>query len=165
MKDKIKVKGPWAEAENRELETGNCLRSPSCAPGEPGILSHQRDFTLDAGGLQAPPAASGARLRRQPHTPLILKATSWPCAPVAQKWTEQRIPNPCVPSSSLGGGANKGKYSKAARGPLLFYPGEFSAPEPRKRENAGLGSFPGLRFLLFLLRLAGAGRSSPGSFP
>lgn len=71
VKGKIKVKGPLAEAENRKPETENCLRSPPCAPGEPGILSHQRDFTLDAGELQAPPAASGARLRASGKRPLF----------------------------------------------------------------------------------------------
>ena len=91
---------------DRKPETENRLLAPPCAPGEPGILFSPVDFTLAEGGFQAPTAASGARLRRQLQTHLILKATSWPCAPVAQKWTEQRIPNPCVPSSSLGGGAS-----------------------------------------------------------
>ena len=104
VRGKIKIKGPLAETENRKQKTAFSL--PLAPRANLAYYSHQWDFTLDEGGFQAPTAASGARLRRQLQTHLILKATSWPCAPVAQKWTEQRIPNPCVPSSSLGGGAN-----------------------------------------------------------
>ena len=106
MRGKIKVKGPWQRQKtgNRKQKTASAL--PLAPRANLAYYSHQWDFTLDEGGFQAPTASSRARLGRQLQTHLILEATSWPCAPVAQKWTEQRIPNPCVPSSSLGGGAN-----------------------------------------------------------
>jgi hypothetical protein len=72
--------------------------------------------------------------RRLTLRPLLRLGASWliifkrfqPTAPVAQKWIEQRIPNPCVPSSSLGGGANHAGLGIASvergpkRGPVLF---------------------------------------------